>query len=435
MSIYTPHTDREEEEMLFVIGAKSLDDLYSGLEGYFAKNIDLPSGKSQQEVEKLFDGYAAMNKVFRVILRGGGAYDRYIPPVVRSLTERSEFVTAYTPYQAEMSQGLLETIFEYQTTVARLTGMDVSNASHYDGATALADGILMLRERNKSVAVLSEGIAPEIRRVAETYFAPLGVSIRYVPLAADGKTDKDALAAALDDKVFAVAIAQPNYYGVIEDAKEIGTIVKSNGIGYVNYVEPISQTVLACAGECGADVAAAEGQSLGLELSFGGPYLGMLACKQKYMRKLVGRIVGQTEDSKGNTAYVLTLQAREQHIRREKASSSICSNEAHCALSATVYVAAMGLKGLKEVAYKSVNNAHRLCNMLEEIGFKRKFSAEFFNEFVTECDDAERALKLLETKGILGGILTSPTDILWCCTEKQSEADLKEAATILKEGL
>lgn len=435
MKGYTPHTETEVSAMLDAIKAASLDGLYEGFSHLFARDIAVPNGKSQMETERFFADTAAKNRVYKSIFRGAGAYSHYIPSAVKAIAARPEFVTAYTPYQAELSQGILQSIFEYQTMIANLTGMDVSNASHYDGSTATADGILMLRERNKNKVLVSAGMNPNTIEVIRTYLEPLDILVQIVALDENGKTSISDIEKNIDENVFAVAIAQPNYFGIIEDAKGIGAFLHEKKIGYLMNVEPFSQMLLPSAGECLASVAAGEGQPLGLPLAFGGPYLGFLTTTQKNMRKMVGRIVGRTADDKGNTAYVLTLQAREQHIRRDKASSSICSNEAHCALTSAVYMSVMGRAGLAEAASQCVDNAHYLAEKLAESGLRRKYPSEFFNEFVTVSDrKADDIIRLCEKKGILAGQKIAEHEILWCATEVNTRQEIDFLARLIKEG-
>jgi glycine dehydrogenase subunit 1 len=434
MSTYTPHTASDIREMLDVVGVKSLEGLYEGLEGIFARDMNLPEGKSQQEVARWFEELAARNKVFGSVFLGAGAYQRYIPPVVKSLLSRSEFVTAYTPYQAEMSQGILQAIFEFQTMITELTGMQVSNASLYDGSTALADGILMLSERKKNKVLLSEAIHPYSIEVVKTYLLPLGFEVEMIALE-DGKTSLTDLEKKLSDDVFAVALAQPNFYGVIEDAAVIGEATKAAGSGYIMQVEPFAATLLKTPFDCGADIAVGEGQPLGMPLSYGGPYLGFIGAREKLTRRMQGRVVGKTQDAQGRDAYVLTLQAREQHIRREKASSSICSNQALCALTATVCMAAVGKEGMKEVARQSLSKAHYLATEMTALdGFELKYGSEFFNEFVAVSQaPADLIIKKCAEKNILAGLKLGTHEILWCATEVNTKEDIDRLVATLKE--
>ncbi len=432
---YIPHTEKDISDMLAELNLSSLEELYSGLRSFQAQDIPIPEGKSQQLVDKEFNNLSKENKLYNSIFLGAGAYNHYFPAAVKSLASRQEFLTAYTPYQPEISQGILQVIFEFQSMIARLTGMDVTNASVYDGSTALADAILMLSERKKNKVLLSRGIDPKTIEVLKTYLSPQNIEIDFIDLNLSGQTCLKSLNKKLDENVFAVAISQPNFYGIIERADQIGEKVKQSGSGFAIKANPISLALLKDGRECFADAVAGEGQPLGMSLSFGGPYLGFLASTKKYMRKLVGRIVGKTEDINGKESYVLTLQAREQHIRREKASSSICSNQAHCALTATLYMAVMGEKGMKEVASQCVSKAHYLAKEITKIdGYELKYKGEFFNEFVikskTKVDDIIKACK---QNGILAGYKLSEDEILWCVTEMNDKKEMDFLVQILKE--
>ncbi|MFW5779851.1 MAG: aminomethyl-transferring glycine dehydrogenase subunit GcvPA [Bacillota bacterium] len=435
MSNYIPHTDKDIQDMLSVIKKGSLEELYSGLQSFLAGDIDIPQGKGQQQIEKDFFKLSKQNKVYESIFMGGGAYNHYIPAAVKSLVSRQEFLTAYTPYQPEISQGILQVIFEYQSMISRLTGMDVSNASVYDGATALADGLIMLAQRKKNKVLISRGVDKKSVEVLKTYFSAQDIEIDFIDLNKSGQTCLKSLKKKMDDNVFAVAISQPNFYGIIEKSDIIGEKVKENGASFVMKCNPISLALLKNGKESNADVVVGEGQPLGMSLNFGGPYLGFLATTQKNMRKLVGRIVGKTKDAKGKDAYVLTLQAREQHIRREKATSSICSNQAHCALTATIYMAIMGKDGIKEVACQSVSKAHYLAKKITNIdGYEIKYKGEFFNEFViTSRVKADEIIKKCKDNNILAGCKLSENEILWCCTEMNDKEQMDKLVRVLEE--
>jgi len=434
MSTYVPHTTEEIRQMLDTVGVTSLDGLYRGLENLFVKDMNLPAGKSQQEAVRYFEELASENRVFGNIFLGAGAYSHYIPSALKTLLSREEFVTAYTPYQAEMSQGILQSIFEFQSMIAELTGMKVSNASLYDGSTATADACVMLKDKKKNKVLLSSALNPRTIRVVQTYLTPLGVEIEMVATE-NGKTSVSDLQSKLAaGDVFATVIAQPNFFGCIEDATEIGATAKAAGSGFIMNVEPFACSYLKSPAECGADIAVGEGQPLGMPLSFGGPYLGFIGTTDKLMRKLPGRIVGKTKDAQGNDAYVLTLQAREQHIRREKASSSICSNQALCALTASVYMSLAGTKGMREVAEQSLSKAHYLAAKMTEIpGYKLKYSSEFFNEFVTVSEvSADKIIKACAEKNILAGLKLADNEILWCTTEVNTKSDMDALLEVLK---
>ena len=435
MANFIPSTKEERLEMLKTVGVDDYRDLYKDVpaEMYLEDGaLNIPSGLSELEVGRAVSAMAAKNHVFPTVLRGAGAYDHYIPSIVKYIPAKEEFLTAYTPYQAEMSQGILQSIFEYQTDICELTGMDVSNASVYDGATAAAEAAAMCRDRKRRVTLISAAAHPDTINTVRTYCYGTGDELRVIP-AKDGKTDLDALKAMLGADVASVYIQQPNFYGQFEDADAIGEAVHANGSMYILGCNPIALAIMKTPRDCGADVAVGEGQPLGMPLGYGGPYLGFMATTAKHMRKLPGRIVGQTVDSKGDRAFVLSLQAREQHIRREKASSNICSNQALCALTAGVYMAAMGPGGMAQAAKQSMAKAHYLAAELCKIpGVSLKYTGEFFHEFVTVMPKADDVLKALEEADILGG-LPIEGGVLWCATEKVSKADLDKTVAIVKE--
>ena len=434
MANFIPSTQEERLEMLRCVGVSDYRELYRDVpsEMYLDGGLNIPEGMSELEVGRAVSAMAAKNHVFPTVLRGAGAYDHYIPSIVKYIPTKEEFLTAYTPYQAEMSQGILQSIFEYQTCICELTGMDVSNASVYDGATAAAEAAAMCRDRKRTVTLISAAAHPDTINTVRTYCYGTGSELRVIP-AKDGKTDLDALKGMLGADVASVYIQQPNFYGQFEDAEAIGEAVHANGSMYIMGCNPIALAIMKTPRDCGADVAVGEGQPLGMPLSYGGPYLGFMATTAKHMRKLPGRIVGQTVDSKGQRAFVLSLQAREQHIRREKASSNICSNQALCALTAGVYMAAMGPEGMAQAAKQSMAKAHYLAAEMCKIpGVSLKYTGEFFHEFVTVMPKADDVLKALEKANILGG-LPIEGGVLWCATEKVSKAELDKAAAIVKE--
>ena len=434
MGSYVPSTKEERREMLEAIGLKDYRELYQDVpaEMYLDKPLDLPEGMSELEVSRAMNAMASKNRVFFTVLRGAGAYDHYIPSIVKYIPAKEEFLTAYTPYQAEMSQGVLQSIFEYQTMICELTGMAVSNASVYDGATAAAEAAAMCRDRKRRVTLISAAAHPDAINTVRTYCYGTNDELRIVPVK-DGKTDLDALKEMLTADVASFYVQQPNFFGQFEDCTAIGEMVHAAGAQYIMGCNPIALAIMKTPAECGADIAVGEGQPLGMPISFGGPYLGFMAATQKMMRKLPGRIVGETVDAKGERAYVLSLQAREQHIRREKASSNICSNQALCALTAGVYMSAMGPRGMAEAANQSMAKAHYLAKGLCAIeGVSLKYEGAFFHEFVTVMPKAEEVLKALEDNDILGG-LPVEGGVLWCATEKVSKAQLDKAVAIVKE--
>lgn len=437
MGSYIPSTPQEREEMLRALGLQDFRDLYRDVpqEMYLDGGPDIPAGMSECEVNRAVSAMAAKNRVFSTVLRGAGAYDHYIPSIVKFIPNKEEFLTAYTPYQAEMSQGVLQSIFEYQTMICELTGMDVSNASVYDGATAAAEAAAMCRDRKRRVTLVSAAAHPDTINTIRTYCYGTGDEMRIVPMK-DGRTDPDALREMLGDDVASFYVQQPNFYGQFEAAETLGEIVHDHGAMYIMGCHPISLAIVKTPRDCGADVAVGEGQPLGMPLSFGGPYLGYMATTAKHMRKLPGRIVGETTDSKGERAYVLSLQAREQHIRREKAGSNICSNQALCALTASVYMAAMGPDGMAEAARQSMAKAHYLAEGLTAIeGVTLRYTGPFFHEFVTDMPRADEVLDALEKADILGGLPVENGGILWCATEKADRAALDRTIAICREVL
>ena len=403
MGSYIPSTREERQEMLAAAGYDSIRSLFKDVpaEVYLDKPLNLPQGMSELEVRAKMQELAGKNTVFGTILRGAGAYDHYIPSIVKYITSKEEFVTSYTPYQAEMSQGILQSIFEYQTMICDLTGMDTANASVYDGASAAAEAAAMCRDRRRSVALVSAAANPDVIATMKTYCFGAGTELRLVP-AKDGRTDLDALKAMLAPDVCCVYVQQPNFYGQFEEAEQIAELTHAGGAKYIMGVNPIALAIMKTPAECGADIAVGEGQPLGLPLGFGGPYL-------------------------------LTLQAREQHIRREKASSNICSNEALCALTASVYLAAVGPQGLKQAATLCLSKAHYLAQELTKIeGVNLVYGGEFFHEFVTTLPKQEEVLAALAKEGILGG-LPVKEGVLWCVTEKATKEALDKAVAIVKE--
>ena len=436
MGSYIPSTPAQRQEMLQAIGLSSFRELYGDVpaEMYLDRPLEIPSGMSELEAGRAVRAMAAKNRVYDVILRGAGAYDHYIPSIVKYIPAKEEFLTAYTPYQAEMSQGLLQSIFEYQTMICMLTGMDVSNASVYDGATAAAEAAAMCRDRKRRVTLVSATTHPDVINTIRTYCYGTGDELRIVP-EKDGKTDPDALREMLTADTASFYVQQPNFHGLFEDAETLGTAVHEAGAMYIMGCNPIALAIMKTPRACGADIAVGEGQPLGLPLAAGGPYLGYMATIEKHMRKLPGRIVGETTDAEGRRAYVLSLQAREQHIRREKASSNICSNEALCALTAGLYMATMGPDGMAQAAKQSMAKAHYLAGALCAIdGVKLRYTGAFFHEFVTDMPRVEEVQSALSQAGILGG-LSVEGGILWCATEKVTKDAMDKTAAIVKEVL
>ena len=435
MGSYVPNTEQEQRQMLSEIGFQSMEELFGHIpdEVKVKDGLNIPEGMSEMEVRKKMQKIAGKNRVFDTVFRGAGAYRHFIPAIVKSVISKENLLTAYTPYQAEISQGILQSIFEYQTMICDLTGMDTSNASVYDGATAAAEGVAMCKERKRKKAMISATVLPYVLETVKTYCYGNEMELVVIP-EKDGVTDIEFLKENIDAETACVYIQHPNYYGNLEEAEAIGNVVHKAGAKYIMGVNPISLGILKTPREYGADVAVGEGQPLGLPLAFGGPYLGFMACVEGMTRKLPGRIVGQTADHDGKVGYVLTLQAREQHIRREKASSNVSSNQALCALAVSVYMAAMGNEGLKNAAIQSTSKAHYMASEFEKIGFAIENKTDFFHEFVTVSEKpAALVLQALEEKGILGGYPLDGNRILWCCTEMNSKEEIDAVVGILKE--
>lgn len=426
---YFPHTEADIKGMLEHIGIKSIDELYAEVpeQVRLKKDYDLPEAKSELEIRQFFAGLAAKNKQL-TCFAGAGAYDHYTPAAVPQIVSRSEYLTSYTPYQAEISQGTLHYIFEYQSMMAELTGMDISNASMYDGSTATAEAVLMAVASAKKArkVLVSETVDPKILAVIRTYAHFHGVDIEMVK-ATDGATDKADLDSKLaEGGVAGVLVQQPNYFGVVEDYTGFADATHAAKALFIMNSVAADLAVLRTPGEWGADIAVGDGQSLGLPMSFGGPYVGYMCCREKLMRKMPGRIVGMTKDSRGQRAFVLTLQAREQHIRREKATSNICSNESLMALFVTIYMSLMGKQGLKEAAELSYAGAHYLMDRLVATGrFKPAFDRPFFNEFcVRYAGDVDELQKRFIDNGILGGVKVAPDTIMFAVTEKRTKEEI-----------
>ncbi|MCD6359956.1 MAG: aminomethyl-transferring glycine dehydrogenase subunit GcvPA [Armatimonadetes bacterium] len=390
---YLPQSDQDLRAMLEALGLDRVEQLFDSIPGQIREraSLDLPAPLTEIELARHMTRLAGLNRTLDEVtcFAGGGIYDRFIPAIVSSVTSRPEFVTPYTPYQPEASQGTLQAMFQYQTMICELMDMDVANASLYDGATALGEAVLMACSITKrSRVLLSAALAPAARRTCRTYCEAAGIEIVDIPWLDDtGRTDLTALEDLSADDVACVALQQPNYFGVIEDMAEASTVAHDAGALFVASVEPISLGLLKPPGAYEADIAVGEGQPLGLPPGFGGPLLGLMACREEHMRSMPGRVVGRTTDADGNTAYCLTLQTREQHIRRERATSNICTNQGLCALAATVYLAALGPDGLSEAARLSAQRARYLHELVEGASWgEPRFTGPFVNEFVVRVD-------------------------------------------------
>ena len=426
--------------MLEKIGVKKLEDLYSDVPSEYLKKgaYALPEALSEQEIRDYFASLEAMNARLKVFV-GQGAYDHYTPAVIPYLCSRSEFLTAYTPYQCEISQGTLRYIFEYQTLMCELTGLDVSNASMYDGPTAAAEAMKMAVAcaRKKNRVLLSKSLLPHVIKVVETYAKFHGVEIGYVP-ADEGQTSLEALKAELaKDDVAGVIVPSVNRYGIIEDHTGFADAIHAEKGLLVEYCDPSALAVVKTPGEWDADIAVGDGQPLGLPLCYGGPYVGFMTVKKEHMRKMPGRIVGQTQDKQGRRAFVLTLQAREQHIKREKATSNICSNESLMALWVTIYCSLMGPEGLKEVNKISADGAHYLKAELLKTGqFEDVFPDKpFLKEFVLKPKKFPGLVqKKLEEAGFFAALDTEEGYVSFCVTEKRSKEEIDRLVKVVKEG-
>ena len=416
---YFPHTPLDEKEMLEKINLKDLDALFSDVPDQVkVKEIDIPLSLSEIELRKKANLIASKNKKL-ICFAGAGSYDCYTPSVIATLTSRQEFLTSYTPYQAEISQGTLQYIFEYQTLICNLTGMDVANASNYDGPTSAMEAMLMaINQTRKNTFLLPLDISPAVKEVVKTLAKMHGVNIIECKV--------DEIKDHLVDDLAGVLLANPNYLGEVRDYTSLISDIHENSKAVVAmYCDPSTLAIIKTPGEMGADIACGEAQSLGIPLSFGGPYLGFMASTSKLMRKLPGRIVGMTKDSEGKRGYVLTLQAREQHIRREKANSNICSNQSLMALHALIYASVMGEAGLIEVAKRAYNNAHYLKEQLVSKGLVKVDNYHFFKEFVAQVDfDVDGFLKYMEDNDILAGVKIDNNHLLICASEVRTKEEM-----------
>ena len=432
---YFPHTQADIDTMLRKVGIESLDDLYAEVpeEVRFKGDYDLPEAKSELEVRQTFDRLCQRNQVLTVFA-GAGVYDHYTPAVVPSIIGRSEFLTSYTPYQAEISQGTLHYIFEWQSMIAELTGLDIANASMYDGCTATAEAVLMANANAKKTnrVLVSEAVDPRVLDVVRTYARFHGVEIVTIATR-DGQTDKADLDRLLGEgSVAGVVVQQPNYYGQVEDFTGYADAIHAQKGLFIVNSPALYLSVLKTPGEWGADIAVGDGQTLGIPMSYGGPYVGYMCCTEKLMRKMPGRIVGMTKDNRGQRVFVLTLQAREQHIRRQKATSNICSNQSLMALWATIYMSVMGKEGVKEAALASYAGAHYLAQQLVATGhFKLTYGGEFFNEFCVDYDgDTDQLLGRLAQQGILCGVKVGGHTLMMAVTEKRTKEEIDQLVTL-----
>ena len=409
MKNFLVHNNEVKAEMLEEIGLNSVEDLFSDIpQQARMKTLDLPDAMSEMEVQREIKSLANKNKTNYISFMGGGVYNKFIPAAVGQIAQRFEFLTAYTPYQAEISQGTLQIMYEFQTMISRLTGMDISNATVYDGGTACAEAILMAKRTSKKTkALVSENLNPEYKKVINTYTWANGIEVEYFKDLPDNTSDYAC-----------VLIQTPDYYGEIAEVKPVDTLlIICTDVSALSILKPPS--------EYGADIVVGDIQTLGIPQEFGGPHAGFIACKEKYMRQLPGRLAGRTVDADGNQAFCLTIQTREQHIKREKATSNICSNQALIGLCSTLYLSLLGEKGFKQAGYLSAKQAHKLSDNLAQKGIKT-LNKNFFNEFVIETENSTKTLSNLKCAGILGGIQLDETRILVATTEMISDSDIEK---------
>ncbi len=439
---YCPHTSDDIAQMQAAIGVGSIEELFADIPQKFRlKQIpDMPASLSEQDTLGLMQAISLKNRTPRITLTGAGAYAHFIPAVASHIVGRAEFYTAYTPYQAEISQGILQTIYEYQTMIAQLTGTEIANASMYDGASAMAEAaVLCGKMSNRSRMVIARSVHPQYRQVLQTYCWANGYTLNEIPALPSGQLNLAALKNTLDDSVAAIILQSPNFFGCIEDITPIADAAHQYGALLIaGFTDGTSLGILQPAGACGADFVVGEGQSFGNPLNYGGPYLGIFAAREKFLRRIPGRLVGATVDQNGKRGFVLTLQTREQHIRREKATSNICSNEALCALAAAVYLAALG-KNLRKLAALNICKTQYLKNRLLQLeGWKDVFSAPVYNEFVMRCPNARSVNEKLRAKGILGAYDLQKNypeldnTLLFCATEMLSKDDMDHVIEIIK---
>jgi glycine cleavage system P protein (glycine dehydrogenase) subunit 1 len=445
---YLSLSDKDKKEMLARAGVGAVDDLFCCIPEAvrLRRPLGLPPAQSELELIRTIDAIGAKNAAFgQLSFLGGGAYEHFIPTVVDYLSSRGEFVSPYTPYQPEVSQGTLQIIFEFQTLVCQLTGLDIANASLYDGSTGTAEAVLMAqRVTSRNKVLIARSLQPQYREVVRTYIKNLGVEAVEVGFGPDGRIDKDALGRLLDDTIAAVVYQSPNFFGVIEDVQALSDAAHARkALSVAVVAEALSLGLLEAPGKLGADIVTGEGQSLGIPLSFGGPYLGFMACKKDFLRQMPGRITGQTVDKDGRRGFVLTLSTREQHIRRERATSNICTNQALCALRATIFMETLGKKGLRELAWLNAQKAAYAADTLGAVpGVKKRLAGPVFNEFVLELPKPWPSVEAgLRGKGIIGGYPLGAdypelkNAVLVAVTELRTKGEIDRLARALQEVL
>jgi len=441
---YIANTPEETQEMLRTVGAKSIDELFGDIKPHHRpKSFNIPDGKSEFEVVKYFKRLSAQNATSLIYFLGGGYYDHYVPAAVGALISRGEFLTAYTPYQPECSQGTLQALYEYQSAICTLTQMDVANASLYEGGTALYEAAMMaVRITGRNKIIMDGGVSPIYRKILKSYTTNLDIEFQETPVV-HGQSDRAQIKKILDKKTAAVILQNPNFFGAIDDHSDIIDEAHRLGALVVESVYPVSLGILKTPGEMGADIVTGEGQSLGLPLNFGGPYLGFMATKKEFVRKMPGRIVGQTVDAQGRRCFVNTLQAREQHIRREKATSNICTNVASCAVQSLIFMCLLGKEGLKELAQLNLDKAEFARLTLEKIkGIEVKRSSPTFNEFTVDLKtDASRVVAAMLKRGYAAGFPLGryykgmENYLLVTVTEKRTKDEILDFAKNLEEVL
>ncbi len=438
---FTSNTEEDRNTMLKDIGIENIPELFKDIppQLLLQENLRIPKGLSELELKELLKKISEKNRINFSYFLGAGSYKHFIPSIVNHIISRSEFYTAYTPYQPEISQGLLQSIYEYQTMICNLTEMDVANASMYDGASALAESCIMASNiKKKNQILLSTTIHPNYREVVKTYCKAYNLNLIEINYE-NGITNINELKEKISENTAAVLIQNPNFFGSIENLKKIEKIThQNNALLNICITELISLGILNSPGYFNVDIVIGEGQSLGSPLNFGGPYLGIIAAKKEYVRQLPGRIVGSTIDKEGNKGYILTLQAREQHIRREKATSNICSNHALNALAAAVYLASLGKNGLKTLSKICLQKAHYLAEELSKSGIKLKFTSPFYNEFVVKVNNAKKINEELLKEGIIGGLEIEKyypnlnNCLLFCVTELNTREDIDRLVEVIK---
>ncbi len=445
---YIPLSDKDKKEMLDKIGVSSLEELFRSIPDNLKvqRELHVPTALAESELIQYFQRLEKSNRYSEFIsFLGAGAYHHFIPAIVDYLSSRGEFISPYTPYQAEVSQGTLQVIFEFQTLICQLIGKDIANASLYDGASAAAEAVLMAdRLKQKSKVLVASTLHPQYRSVIKTYTRNLRIEVEEIPYSEDGFLDDKHLIKKLDKETTAVVCQSPNFFGIVEDIEKISDLAHSQqALSVVVVTEPMSLGLLKAPGHLGADIVTGEGQSFGIPPSFGGPYLGFMGCSEEFIRQFPGRIAGQTNDLEGNRGFVLTLSTREQHIRRERATSNICTNQAWCALRATIFLETLGKQGLKELAWQNAQKAQYALKRLSGInGIKRKFKGDSFNEFVLEFSKSWKGIEeFLRKKGIVGGLGLDDSYpelkncVLFCVTEMHKREDIEKLADNLETAL